>query len=67
MFIADLHIHGRFSRGTSKDLSIANLAKYARLKGINLLGTGDFTHPKWLEEIKTEEIDSEEVDIFERK
>lgn len=50
--IADLHIHGRFSRATSKDLTIPYLEKWARIKGINLLGTGDFTHPKWIEEIK---------------
>lgn len=50
--IADLHIHGRFSRACSKDLSIPNLEKYARLKGIHLLGTGDFTHPLWMQEIK---------------
>ncbi len=52
--IADLHIHGRYSRATSKDLTIANLEKYARMKGVNLLGTGDFTHPKWSEELKKE-------------
>lgn len=49
---ADLHIHSRFSRATSKKINIKNLEKYARMKGINLLGTGDFTHPKWLEELK---------------
>ncbi len=54
MFIADLHIHGRFSRGCSKNLTIKNLEKYARLKGVQLLGTGDFTHPEWIQEIKSE-------------
>ena len=49
---SDLHIHGRYSRATSKDLSIENLEKYAKIKGINLLGTGDFTHPLWLRELK---------------
>lgn len=49
---ADLHIHGRFSRATSTQLSIPNLEKYALLKGLNLLGTGDFTHPLWLRELK---------------
>ncbi len=52
--IADLHIHSRFARGCSKDLSIANLEKYARIKGIDVLGTGDFTHPHWLKELKQE-------------
>lgn len=52
--IADLQIHSRFSRATSSAITISNLEKYARLKGINLLGTGDFTHPKWLAELKNE-------------
>jgi uncharacterized protein (TIGR00375 family) len=50
--IADLHMHGRFSRATSTQLTIPNLTKYARIKGLNLLGTGDFTHPVWLQELK---------------
>ncbi|MBI2664214.1 DNA helicase UvrD [Candidatus Woesearchaeota archaeon] len=50
--IADLHIHSKYARATSKALDLENLEKYARIKGVNLLGTGDFTHPKWIEEIK---------------
>ncbi len=49
---ADLHLHSRYSRGTSRNMSIENLEKYARIKGLNLLGTADFTHPLWLEELK---------------
>ncbi len=49
---ADLHIHSRFSRACSKDITIDNLEKWARIKGIGLLGTGDFTHPLWLKELK---------------
>jgi len=49
---ADLHIHSRFSRACSKDLNIPNLVKWARVKGIDLLGTGDFTHNEWLKELK---------------
>ena len=52
--IADLHIHSRYSRATSSDLNIMNLVKYAGIKGVNLLGTGDFTHPSWLDEIRHE-------------
>jgi len=52
--IADLHIHSRFSRATSHDLSIANLEKWAKVKGLNLLGTGDFCHPEWFRELKQE-------------
>jgi len=49
--IADLHIHGRFSRATSEQMSIPEIARYAKIKGLNLVGTGDFTHPDWLKEI----------------
>ena len=50
--LADLHIHSRFSRACSDQLNVPNLARWAKLKGINLLGTGDFTHPLWLRELK---------------
>lgn len=52
--IADLHLHSRHSRATSKDLSIANLEKWAKVKGLNLLGTGDFQHPLYRKEIDAE-------------
>ena len=52
--IADIHIHSRFSRATSKQLNIQNLEKYAKIKGVELLGTGDFTHPEWIKELKQE-------------
>jgi uncharacterized protein (TIGR00375 family) len=51
---ADLHIHGRYSQATSDDLTFPNLEKWAKVKGMTLLGTGDFTHPKWIEHIKEE-------------
>ncbi len=50
--ITDLHIHSRFSRACSPDLTVPNLARWARRKGIDLLGTGDFTHPDWLAELE---------------
>ncbi len=49
---ADLHIHSRFSRACSNKITIPELVKWAKIKGLNLLGTGDFTHPVWLSEIK---------------
>src|SRR3989344_6045430 len=52
--IADLQIHSRYSRATSNTINLDNLEKYARLKGLNLLGTGDITHPLWLKELKKE-------------
>lgn len=51
-FIADFHIHSKYSRATSKAMDIPTLAKWAKLKGISMLGTGDFTHPVWLSELK---------------
>lgn len=51
-FIADLHIHSKYSRATSKDMCPEELDRFADDKGILVMGTGDFTHPKWLEEIK---------------
>ena len=50
--IGDLQIHSKYARATSKDISFENLEKYARIKGIGLLGCADFQHPKWNKEIK---------------
>jgi uncharacterized protein (TIGR00375 family) len=50
-FIADLHVHSHFSRATSKDMSPEGMWKWAQLKGVNVIGTGDFTHPGWLKEL----------------
>ncbi|MBN1405827.1 MAG: DNA helicase UvrD [Candidatus Omnitrophica bacterium] len=52
-FIADLHIHSKYSRATSKDMDIDHISQWAKLKGIDLIGTGDFTHPLWFEELKS--------------
>ncbi|MBI4159307.1 DNA helicase UvrD [Candidatus Woesearchaeota archaeon] len=53
-FIADLQIHSSFSRATSKSINFQNLEKYAKIKGLNLLGTGDFQHPNQFEIINRE-------------
>lgn len=58
-FIADLHIHSHFSRATSRDLVPRQLALWAQKKGILLLGTGDFTHPGWVAELKENLIEAE--------
>lgn len=52
MIIADLHIHSRYSRATSKEMIVPKIAEYAKLKGIGMVATGDFTHPEWLKELK---------------
>jgi len=51
-FIADFHIHSKYSRATSRDMDVAHIAEWAKLKGITLMGTGDSTHHLWLEELK---------------
>ncbi|WP_419778716.1 UvrD-helicase domain-containing protein [Maridesulfovibrio sp.] len=56
-FIADLHIHSRFSRATSKALDPRLLAAWARVKGIDVIGTGDFTHPEWVAEIEDQLVE----------
>ena len=58
MFRADLHIHSRFSRATSSRLTLPHLAAWAGAKGIDVLATGDFTHPVWRQELR----DSLEMD-----
>ncbi|MCI9336851.1 MAG: UvrD-helicase domain-containing protein [Lachnospiraceae bacterium] len=52
MYIGDLHIHSRYSRATSRDCTPEYLDLWARKKGIHIVGTGDFTHPAWREELK---------------
>jgi DNA helicase-2/ATP-dependent DNA helicase PcrA len=59
-FIADLHIHSFYSRATSKELNFEQLYKWAQIKGIQVVATGDVTHPGWLEEIKTKLEPAEE-------
>jgi uncharacterized protein (TIGR00375 family) len=54
---ADLHVHSRFARATSNKLDIPTMEKFARLKGVSLLGTGDFTHPAWQKELRRDLID----------
>ena len=51
-FIADLHLHSKYSRATSRDMEVETLAKWAKVKGIGLLGTGDYTHPTYFAELK---------------
>lgn len=50
--IADLHLHSKYSRATSRDMDVENLARWCKLKGITLVGTGDFTHPVWFRELR---------------
>ena len=55
-FIADFHLHSKFSRATSKDMEVETLARWGKKKGISLLGTGDFTHPTYFAELRSKLI-----------
>jgi len=65
-FVADFHLHSKYSRATSQQMDLENLGKWAKIKGILVLGTGDFTHPLWLKEIK-EKLESAEPGLFKLK
>ncbi|MGD8782366.1 MAG: UvrD-helicase domain-containing protein [Ignavibacteria bacterium] len=65
-FIADLHIHSFYSRATSKDLTFEYLWKWAQLKGVHVVGTGDIAHPGWLQEMK-DKLEPAEEGLFKLK
>jgi DNA helicase-2/ATP-dependent DNA helicase PcrA len=58
-FYADLHLHSRYAKATSRNADLVELAWWARRKGITVLGTGDFTHPAWFEELKQRLVPAE--------
>ena len=60
MFYVDLHIHSRYSRATSRDCDLPRLDLWARKKGIALVGSGDFTHPAWRQELNQQLLPAEE-------
>jgi PHP family Zn ribbon phosphoesterase len=64
--IADLHIHSRYSSATSPKLTLSHLDRWARIKGIDLVGTGDCTHPTWLAELM-EQLEPAEGGFFQLK
>ena len=66
-FLADLHIHSRFSRATSSRLNVPLLAAWAGLKGLDVLGSGDFTHPQWREELGQHLAYEEESGLYRLK
>ncbi len=65
-FYADLHLHSHYSRATSKQLNLEHLSKWAQLKGITVVGTGDFVHPGWLEELR-KKLEPAEAGLFKLK
>ena len=58
-FIADLHVHSKYSRATARNLDLENLYIAAQLKGVTVVGTGDFTYPAWFEEISEKLVEAE--------
>lgn len=64
--IVDLHIHSHYSRATSKNADLAGLYYWGKLKGINIIGTGDFTHPEWFAELR-ENLEPAEPGLFRLK
>ncbi len=64
--IADLHIHSRFSRAVSQQMNIATISQWAKKKGIDVVATGDWTHPLWLRELQAELKEVEEG-IYQRR
>ncbi len=65
-FIADFHLHSKYSRATSQNMNLEQLVRFAKIKGINVLGTGDFTHPQWFKELK-EKLEPAETGLFRLK
>jgi DNA helicase-2/ATP-dependent DNA helicase PcrA len=65
-FIADFHVHSKYSRATAADLDLEHLYITAQIKGISLIGTGDFTHPAWWQEI-LEKLTPAEEGLFKLK
>jgi uncharacterized protein (TIGR00375 family) len=62
--IADLHMHSRYSRATSQRMCVEEIARFAKIKGLNIVGTGDFTHPKWLKELQESLIQESDTGLY---
>lgn len=62
-FVIDVHLHSRFARATSRDLNPANLHKWSALKGVDVVGTGDYTHPAWFAEL-SEQLEPAEEGLY---
>ena len=65
--IADLHIHGPYSRATSERMCVEEIARFAAIKGLNVVGTGDFTHPKWFDELRQNLTSDSNAQLFRLK
>ena len=65
-FTIDVHLHSRFARATSRDLNPSNLHKWSALKGVDVVGTGDYTHPEWFAEL-SEQLEPAEEGLYQLK
>jgi uncharacterized protein (TIGR00375 family) len=65
-FVGDFHIHSKFARATSKDMNLENLDTWAKIKGIKVISTGDFTHPAWFKELQ-EKLEPAEPGLYKLK
>ena len=65
-FIIDVHLHSRFARATSRELNPSNLHKWSALKGVDVVGTGDYTHPEWFAEL-SEQLEPAEEGLYQLK
>jgi len=62
--ISDLHVHSKYSRATSEKMVIEEITRFARIKGLNLVGTGDFTHPRWLKELGEDLVEVSDTGFY---
>ena len=62
--ISDLHIHSKYSRATSEKMVIEEITRFARIKGLNLVGTGDFTHPRWLKKLSEDLVEVSDTGLY---
>lgn len=65
-FITDLHFHSKFSRAVSPEMNLEGFAQWGKIKGIDVLGTADFTHPAWFSELK-EKLEYQENGLYKLK
>ena len=57
--VADLHVHSRYSRATSREADLDGFHRWAQVKGISIIGTGDFTHPQWFAELSSRLVEKD--------
>jgi len=64
LYFCDLHVHGRYSRATSAKMNVEEISRFAGIKGLNVVGTGDFTHPTWFMELEENLSEVDETGLY---